>query len=1084
MLLKSMPSSSMSARIVLGMLGGFLAAVWTLAWFIGTHLRTDWEREAQVQQSAALGLMARELQADFDDRYHALRLIAREIPPAMLTRPDALERQLRQYPLAASVFNGGVSVLSARAEVLAASPEALLRPGRSLAQEDAVRQALQQAQTGIAPARLDPASHMPMFFFVVPLLQANGQAYGALVAAINLLGQSFLDKLTNTNYGASGSPILVDPQTRTIITANDKRRILQSLPPPGSIPEVDRLIQGQGGSARYTNPAGVEVLDSNQRLSNPAWNLGLTQPVAEVLAPLQRLQRRLYLATIGISLIGLLVGIPLLRRELQPIRTAAHALKRMSEGAIPHQTLPVPHQSEVGELITGFNRVVQTLIERETFLRDLFDTSSVGILLVDQNMRITQINQCMAELFACTQEQLLGLEYADLIDPSQREIGRLRTLALLDARLDTVDIDRLFLRRNGSNFWGRLTGRRIYSPDGALRGLLGAITDITERKRLQQFDAFRSHTLEMLARDKSLDAILLHTAQGLEDINPQSRCSCSLLSADGQHLGRSFAPSLPASYTEAITGLAISATAGSCGAAAFLGQRVVVDNIATHTNWVPYKELAAQAGLGACWSQPILAGDGRVLGTIAVYYANPSTPTDTDITIIEQSAQLAAIAIERSEGAQRLRDSEEHYRLLTEGVSDVVWRQDRHNVFTYISPADERMRGFSASEVVGHHVFELLTDESIETTKTISAGRASANSQDIAGNTLTFVLEQKCKWGGTVWTEVRSTAERDANGTITGYRGTSRDISERRKTETQLQLAASVFTHAQEGILITAPDGSILDVNAAFTGITGYSREEVLGANPRILSSGRNGPEFYTTMFALLQDQGHWEGEIWNRRKNGEVYVQNETISAVRGNNGRLQHYVSLFSDITSLKEQQARLEHSAHFDALTDLPNRVLLMDRLHQGMVQALRRSEPLALVFLDLDGFKAINDQHGHALGDELLKALAQRMRSVLRDGDTLARLGGDEFVAVLVDLPDTGASLPLLQRLLHAAAEPVPLGERQVQVSVSMGVTYYPQAGEADAALLLHQGDQAMYLAKMAGKNRFHLFDTAPGGRNYS
>jgi len=184
---------------------------------------------------------------------------------------------------------------------------------------------------------------------------------------------------------------------------------------------------------------------------------------------------------------------------------------------------------------------------------------------------------------------------------------------------------------------------------------------------------------------------------------------------------------------------------------------------------------------------------------------------------------------------------------------------------------------------------------------------------------------------------------------------------------------------------------------------------------------------------------------------------------------------VALFSDITSHKEHQKQLEHIAHYDALTSLPNRVLLADRLHQGMVQAQRRGQLLAVAYLDLDGFKAINDNHGHEAGDQLLIALAVRMKQALREGDTLARLGGDEFVAVLTDLPDTEACVPMLTRLLAAAAQPVHIDELMLQVSASLGISFYPQTEDVDADQLLRQADQAMYQAKLAGKNRYHVFD---------
>jgi diguanylate cyclase (GGDEF)-like protein/PAS domain S-box-containing protein len=326
---------------------------------------------------------------------------------------------------------------------------------------------------------------------------------------------------------------------------------------------------------------------------------------------------------------------------------------------------------------------------------------------------------------------------------------------------------------------------------------------------------------------------------------------------------------------------------------------------------------------------------------------------------------------------------------------------------------------------------------------------------------------------GVKWVEMRCTAI-DWQGQPATLNSLS-DITERRRTEQQLQLAASVFTHAREGIMITDADGAIIDVNDTFTRITGFTRQEALGENPRILNSGRHDAEFYVELWRSLIDKGHWYGEIWNRRKNGEIFAEMQTISAVYDAEGQTQHYVALFSDITLIKEHEQQLEHIAHYDALTSLPNRVLLADRLHQAMSQAQRRQQALAVVYLDLDGFKAINDCHGHDVGDQLLMLLARRMRDTLRDGDTLARLGGDEFVAVLLDLNHAADSASLLGRLLAATAQPVPVSGHLLQVSASLGVTFYPQREDVDADQLMRQADQAMYQAKLAGKNRYHIFD---------
>jgi diguanylate cyclase (GGDEF)-like protein/PAS domain S-box-containing protein len=302
-----------------------------------------------------------------------------------------------------------------------------------------------------------------------------------------------------------------------------------------------------------------------------------------------------------------------------------------------------------------------------------------------------------------------------------------------------------------------------------------------------------------------------------------------------------------------------------------------------------------------------------------------------------------------------------------------------------------------------------------------------------------------------------------------------RDISQRKRTEDNLRLAASVFSHAREGIMITAPSGDILEVNEAFTVITGYDRAEVIGKNPRLLGSGRQSKGFYAAMWGELKQNGHWQGEVWNRRKTGEVYAAMQTISTVRDDRGEVLRYVALFSDITPLKEHQRQLERIAHYDALTGLPNRVLLADRLHQAMTQVQRRGTMLAVAYLDLDGFKAINDAHGHDAGDRLLTAVATRMKQALREGDTIARLGGDEFVAVLLDLPDHQACVPMLDRLLAASAVPVWTDGLELRVSGSLGVAFFPQAEPIDADQLLRQADQAMYQAKLAGKNRYHIFD---------
>ncbi len=311
------------------------------------------------------------------------------------------------------------------------------------------------------------------------------------------------------------------------------------------------------------------------------------------------------------------------------------------------------------------------------------------------------------------------------------------------------------------------------------------------------------------------------------------------------------------------------------------------------------------------------------------------------------------------------------------------------------------------------------------------------------------------------------------NGQCTGAVVSFKDISERKQAEEQNRLTSTVFENISEGIMVTDKDARILMVNAAFTDMTGYSQDEVLGQNPSILHSDKQPPEFYVELWDTLRRTGHWTGEIWNRRKNGEAYPQLETISSVFDNEGNLTHYVAAFADISTLKKTEHRLHYLAHHDALTGLPNRLLFNARYELSLQRAERGKLTLAILFIDLDGFKTINDVHGHETGDALLQEMATRMRSLLRQEDTVSRLGGDEFAILLGGVHSSTETDMLAQKILDAINEPVLIMGKVLSVSGSIGISLYPDDGSGMADLL-KKADKAMYQAKHQGKNRFAYY----------
>jgi diguanylate cyclase (GGDEF)-like protein/PAS domain S-box-containing protein len=372
------------------------------------------------------------------------------------------------------------------------------------------------------------------------------------------------------------------------------------------------------------------------------------------------------------------------------------------------------------------------------------------------------------------------------------------------------------------------------------------------------------------------------------------------------------------------------------------------------------------------------------------------------------------------------------------------------------------------ADVIGKLDFELTWKDQADLYRLDDQQVMQANIHKLA-----YEEPQTTPSGQTIWLRTSKTPLRDNRANVIGVLGVYEDITDRKYIETQLRIAATAF-ESQESMVITDNETVILKVNHSFTELTGFTADEVIGQKMNILRSGIHDAGFYDDMWAAIAKTGYWQGEIWNRRKNGDTYTEWLTITAVKDHAGLITHYVGSMLDITSRKEIEEEVRHLAHFDILTDLPNRTLLTDRLQQALALVRREKAKLALMFLDLDRFKPVNDTLGHGIGDLLLAEVAKRLQTCIkRETDTVARLGGDEFVILLSRIDDAKEAAMVAENVVQTLNQPFKIEQHTINISTSLGVALYPTHG-IDAKTLLKKADNAMYQAKEAGRSCFKFF----------
>jgi diguanylate cyclase (GGDEF)-like protein/PAS domain S-box-containing protein len=437
-------------------------------------------------------------------------------------------------------------------------------------------------------------------------------------------------------------------------------------------------------------------------------------------------------------------------------------------------------------------------------------------------------------------------------------------------------------------------------------------------------------------------------------------------------------------------------------------------------------------------------------------------PVNFDIL---ESALLKCTRVIRMELA--LQESEERLRLVLEGAELAFWDWDIVKGCVNRNKMWAEMLGYTLEEI--NHSTKQWTDF-IHPDDREKAIKSIHDTLDGLIKVHKIEYRMLHKDGSVKWVlDHANVVKRDENGKPIRMSGTHSDISEQKQAEIELHVAATVF-ESQEGMMITDSAGIILKINRAFTKITGYYAADVIGKTPRVLQSGLHDDVFYDLLWESINSTGEWKGEIWNKRKNGEIYPEWLTITAVKSHDDDVvvTHYVGTLLDITERKNHENQIHQLAFYDSLTDLPNRRLLTERLKQSISIERRANKQLAVMMMDLDRFKAVNDTFGHAAGDELLKQVAVRIKSHLRENDTVARLGGDEFVVVLADVHNQKDATHVAYLLIKNLMESFILSQNnQVEIGASIGISFFPQDGE-DGEILMNKADIALYQAKRNGR----------------
>ncbi len=947
-MLHALQNLSLKAKVTVFTLGLFLLSIAVITYQFSVHLEQEMEVSLSRQQFSEVSFVAENIDSAIRLRIDSLASIANAINGSMMADRNRIVTLLDERKTINILCTFGVIVISGNGHGIADFPQIEGRGNADFSQTDFFRQVVATGKPFIARPDFGRFVHDQRLVIAVPIFDSGHNVIGVFAGVTSLGNNSLFGSFDAKSHPNSSAYLIVSPRDNLFVADTDNLRTMKPLPAPGIDSMHDRYMSGYEGSGITVDADGVEELTSSRKIPSAGWFAVARLPTAVAFEHIMRIRNEAIATASIVFLFTITLLWLFLRHELSPLSRSADLVEQLANGVIsPLRHIPLEGSPEIRKMQESFNRLQERLLKDEVDLladkalyRSMFTNNSAVKLLIDpRDGMIVDANPASAAYYGWPVKTLRKMRITDINIMKPELLKQEMELAMREQRQ--------FFRFRHRLASGEVRDVEVHSGRVEYRGrdlLYSVINDVTDREQALQRERIRGEVLEMLARGRELGDILDAIVHQVESEQPQLLCSILLLDKDDRHLHIGAAPSFPDLFNQAVQGFEIGIGRGSCGHAAATGERTIAADIQNHPNWAPYKELAAQAGLASCWSEPVFSSKGKVLGTLALYQHQPASPDAAQILLIEEMAKIVGIAVER--------------------------KLDEEN----------------------------------------------------------------------------------------------------------LQLASTVFQASSEAIVITDANNRIIAVNPAFTRITQYDAAEAVGRDPKLLSSGQQGKEFYRAMWSTIETFGSWQGEIVNRRRNGEIYSEWLTINTVRDENGAVRQRIAIFSDITDKKRSEETIWRQANFDVLTGLPNRRLFHDRLMQELKREEREQHSMALMFIDLDHFKEVNDTLGHEAGDNLLVQASKRIAGCIRETDTLARLGGDEFTIILPGLSDPKRLGILADTIIQIIARPFMIGESTAYVSASIGITLYPQDAD-NLTSLLKNADQAMYVAKGKGRNQYSYFTSS-------